>query len=100
MRVLWSVNTWRLDIVPATRARIRRGSWLCADPRESYSDVILALHSRRVFTFGVAGAMARYRRTICGCLALAALAGVAGCVASGPEPPFETAYSAVGAQVK
>jgi hypothetical protein len=67
---------------------------------QNYSDVILALHSRRVFTFGVAGAMARYRRTICGCLALAALAGVAGCAASGPEPPLETAYSAAGAQVK
>jgi hypothetical protein len=26
--------------------------------------------------------------------------GVGACSASGPEPPFETAYSAVGTQVK
>jgi len=35
-----------------------------------------------------------------GFLALLALTGVGGCSASGPEPPFETAYSAVGAHVK
>jgi hypothetical protein len=33
-------------------------------------------------------------------LALLALIGVGGCSASGPEPSFETAYSAIGAQVK
>jgi hypothetical protein len=33
-------------------------------------------------------------------LALLALMGVGGCSASGPEPWFETAYSAIGAQVK
>jgi len=33
-------------------------------------------------------------------LAMLALMGVGGCTASGPEPPFETAYSAIGAQVK
>jgi hypothetical protein len=44
--------------------------------------------------------MADYRRTLCRLLALLALIGVGGCSASGPEPPFETAYSAVGAQVK
>ena len=44
--------------------------------------------------------MADYRRLICGLLALLALVGVGGCSASGPEPSFETAYSAVGAQVK
>jgi hypothetical protein len=31
---------------------------------------------------------------------LLALIGVGGCSASGPEPSFETAYSAVGAQVQ
>jgi len=35
-----------------------------------------------------------------GFLALLALVCVGGCSASGPEPPFETAYSAIGAQVK
>ena len=44
--------------------------------------------------------MADYRRMICRFLALFALLGVVGCSASGPEPPFETAYSAIGAQVK
>ena len=33
-------------------------------------------------------------------LALLGLVGVGGCSASGPEPSFETAYSAVGGQVK
>ena len=33
-------------------------------------------------------------------LALLALVGGGGCSTSGPEPPFETAYSAVGSQVK
>ena len=35
-----------------------------------------------------------------GFLALLAIGCVAGCSASGPEPSFETAYSAIGAQVK
>jgi hypothetical protein len=35
-----------------------------------------------------------------GFLALLVLIGVGGCSASGPDPAFETAYSAVGAQVK
>ena len=33
-------------------------------------------------------------------LALLALVGVGGCSASGPDPAFQTAYSAIGAQVK
>jgi hypothetical protein len=33
-------------------------------------------------------------------LALLALIGVGGCSTSGPEPSFEAAYSAIGAQVK
>jgi hypothetical protein len=33
-------------------------------------------------------------------LALLAFICVCGCSASGPEPTFETAYSAIGAQVK
>jgi hypothetical protein len=37
---------------------------------------------------------------ICFFLAVLALAGISGCSASGPESPFETAYSAFGAQVK
>ena len=37
---------------------------------------------------------------MCNVLALLAFIGVAGCSASGPEPAFETAYSAVGEQVK
>ena len=41
------------------------------------------------------------RRTLCCVLAVVALASVAGCSASGPEPPFEmAAYSGIGAQVK
>ncbi len=44
--------------------------------------------------------MSFHRLTICVLLALLALIGVGGCSASGPEPSFETAYSAVGAQVK
>ena len=46
------------------------------------------------------GAMAPYQRTLCRLLAVLALVGVGGCSASEPEPPFETAYSAIGAQVK
>jgi len=52
----------------------------------------------------------RLRARSCGCardcegfsvsLAVLALIGVGGCSASGLEPSFETAYSAVGAQVK
>jgi hypothetical protein len=45
-------------------------------------------------------AMANCPRTLCRLLAVLALVVVAGCAASGPEPSFETAYSAVGAQVK
>jgi hypothetical protein len=43
--------------------------------------------------------MANSRRTLCRLLALLALAFVGRCYASGKEPPFETAYSAIGAQV-
>jgi hypothetical protein len=44
--------------------------------------------------------MARSRRTICFFLGVLALACISGCSASGPEPRLETAYSAIGAQVK
>jgi hypothetical protein len=44
--------------------------------------------------------MADYRRMICRFLALLALVSVGGCSASGPEPALQTAYSAVGEQVK
>jgi hypothetical protein len=44
--------------------------------------------------------MADYRGMISRFLALLALIGVGGCSASGPEASFETAYSAIGAQVK
>jgi hypothetical protein len=44
--------------------------------------------------------MADYRRAICVPLILLALLGVAGCCAPWSEPPFQTAFSAVGAQVK
>jgi hypothetical protein len=44
--------------------------------------------------------MPYYRRTICRFLAAPALISAVGCSAWGPEPPFETAYSAVGVQVK
>jgi hypothetical protein len=44
--------------------------------------------------------MTQCRRTICRLLALLALVGVGGCSASGPEFSFETAYSAIGAQVR
>jgi hypothetical protein len=44
--------------------------------------------------------MALYRRMLCPLLAVLALVGVQGCSASGPEPPFETAYSAIGAEVR
>jgi hypothetical protein len=44
--------------------------------------------------------MADYRRAICILLILPALLGAAGCCGPWTEPPFETAYSAVSAQVK
>jgi len=44
--------------------------------------------------------MARYRRTICRLLVLLALVYVGGCSASGPELAYQTAYSAIGAQVR
>jgi hypothetical protein len=44
--------------------------------------------------------MASYWRTLCRLLALLLVVGVSGCSASGPEPTLDTAYSAVGAQVK
>jgi hypothetical protein len=44
--------------------------------------------------------MADCRRAIRVLLILLALLGVAGCCPPWTEPPFETAYSAVGAQVK
>jgi hypothetical protein len=44
--------------------------------------------------------MADYRRSICFLVILLALLGVAGCCPPGTEPPFVSAYSAVGAQVK
>ena len=51
--------------------------------------------------YGENGAALNYsRRIICRFLALLALVCVDGCTASGPEPTFETAYSAVGLQVK
>ena len=42
------------------------------------------------------------RRTmrLTGFLALLALIGLGGCSASGPDPALETAYSAIGAQLK
>ena len=39
-------------------------------------------------------------RRLCRFLAVLAIVGVSGCSASGPETALETAYSAVGAQVK
>jgi len=42
----------------------------------------------------------RLRRAICVLLILLAHLGVAGCCPPWTEAPFETAYSAVGAQVK
>jgi hypothetical protein len=44
--------------------------------------------------------MADDRRAICVLLILLAVLGVAGCCPPWSGPPFETAYSAVGAQVK
>jgi hypothetical protein len=44
--------------------------------------------------------MADHRRTLCRLLALLALAFVGGCYASGPEPPFQTTCSAIGAQAR
>jgi hypothetical protein len=61
-------------------------------------------HSRSVFApraaEGDALTMADYRRAICVLLILLALLGAAGCCAPWTVPPFETAYSAVGAQAK
>jgi hypothetical protein len=45
-------------------------------------------------------AMVNYQQSICRLLALLVLVGVGGCSASGSEPQFETAYSAIGAQLK
>jgi hypothetical protein len=47
----------------------------------------------------MAGDWARIRR-LASCLALLAFICVGGCSTSGPEPTLETAYSAIGAQVK
>jgi hypothetical protein len=64
------------------------------------------MHSPRVFARAVAegsGVAMRVDRRIMrltGFLALLALIGLGGCSASGPEPSFQTAYSAVGAQLK
>jgi hypothetical protein len=44
--------------------------------------------------------MADDRRMIWAFLALLALGGLGGCPASSAAPAFQTAYSAVGAQVK
>jgi len=44
--------------------------------------------------------MADHRRAICVLVILLALLGVAGCCPPWTQPPFETAYSAIGAQVK
>jgi hypothetical protein len=44
--------------------------------------------------------MANYPLVIYRFLVTPAIFGVGGCCASGPEPPFENAYSAIGAQVK
>ena len=56
--------------------------------------------SRRELRNANGATMADYRRAICVLLILLALLGVAGCCAPWSEPPFKTAYSAVGAQVK
>jgi hypothetical protein len=44
--------------------------------------------------------MALNQQTLCRVLAMLALIGVAGCCAPWSEPPFQTAYSAVGTTVK
>jgi hypothetical protein len=44
--------------------------------------------------------MADERRMIWAFLALLALGGLGGCSASSAAPGFQTAYSAVGAQIK
>jgi hypothetical protein len=49
---------------------------------------------------GVAMGVGRRIMRLTGFLAMLALIGVGGCSASGPELPFEIAYSAIGAQVK
>jgi hypothetical protein len=43
---------------------------------------------------------AGHRQAICVLLALLAFVAVGGCSASGPEPGLETAFSAIGIQVK
>jgi hypothetical protein len=44
--------------------------------------------------------MVDHRGMICRFLAVLAIIAVGGCSASGPKASFETAYSAIGAQVK
>ena len=44
--------------------------------------------------------MALYRRTLCRLVVMLTLIRLGGCSASGPEPPLETAYSAIGAQMR
>jgi hypothetical protein len=56
--------------------------------------------TRRELRDATGDTMADYRRAICVLFILLALLGVAGCCAPWTQPPFETAYSAVGAQVK
>jgi hypothetical protein len=57
--------------------------------------ILLASEARRG-----ARAIANYRRMICRFVVLLAIVGVGGCSASRPEPTLQTAYSAIGAQVK
>jgi hypothetical protein len=61
---------------------------------------IVASFSCRELRNANGATMADYRRAICALLILLALLGVAGCCPPWTEPPFVSAYSAVGAQVK
>ena len=65
-----------------------------------HAGVKMVAYSRRELRNANGTTMADYRRAICVFFILVALLGVAGCCPPWLEPPFETAYSAVGAQVK
>jgi hypothetical protein len=68
---------------------------------------VKSLHTEADFTLRVckdggtamAGKLLRIRRLM-RFLALPTLVSVSGCWASGPEPTFQTAYSAIGSQIK
>jgi hypothetical protein len=60
----------------------------------------IALFSRYELRNGGDNCVVGFGQVICRLIALLVITRICGCSASGPEPPLETAYSAIGGQVK